>query len=308
MEQQNGRVYILHHNDPDGDCSAAVVAYYEREEKKYDDIRAIAVDYKMSLDDIKALVLPIPHGSKLYIVDFSFKEPVWRFISEQFRAEEVTWIDHHKTAVDTPGFWHCYRGVREDGKHAACKLTYKFLFPHRTIPDIVNVVSDHDTWAYSLMETEVFINGYETFANNPLSNDWVRLLDGDMSLFSSICAGGTSILKYRKNEAVKYLDQNGFITYFEGHKCLACNRAMMNSKLFDAHPLAKKFDIYIPFVFDGLKYTCSLYAYKSSIDVSLIAAKYGGGGHPQASGFVCSVLPFVCTHKLSEYERYTDNV
>jgi len=51
-----------------------------------------------------------------------------------------------------------------------------------------------------------------------------------------------------------------------------------------------EFDICIGFVFDGLRYTVGLYSQK--LDVSEIAKKYGGGGHPGAAGFVCKQLPF----------------
>ena len=50
----------------------------------------------------------------------------------------------------------------------------------------------------------------------------------------------------------------------------------------------------IVFVYNGDKWKVSLYTKKDDIDVSIIAQKYGGGGHKKASGFRCDKLPFGC--------------
>ena len=64
---------------------------------------------------------------------------------------------------------------------------------------------------------------------------------------------------------------------------------MTNSLLFkDIERPSDDFDIMITYVFDGEKYTVSLYTTKKDVNVAVIAKKYGGGGHPQAAGFVCS--------------------
>ena len=81
-----------------------------------------------------------------------------------------------------------------------------------------------------------------------------------------------------------------FWTKFEGYKVIACNIGMVSSQLFDS--IKEDYDIMMPFVYDGKKWTVSLYT-KKDIDVSVIAKKYGGGGHKQASGFQCSILPFM---------------
>ncbi len=54
----------------------------------------------------------------------------------------------------------------------------------------------------------------------------------------------------------------------------------------------KDYDIVFPFYFSGDNYTVSLYT-KKDIDVSIIAKKYGGGGHKKSADFVCKKLPFI---------------
>jgi len=81
----------------------------------------------------------------------------------------------------------------------------------------------------------------------------------------------------------------GFESEFEGAKCFAVNLGRCNSEYFKSIPVGK-YDVLMPFVFDGDQYTVSLYS--PTIDVSEIAKKHGGGGHKGASGFQCKELPF----------------
>jgi nanoRNase/pAp phosphatase (c-di-AMP/oligoRNAs hydrolase) len=93
---------------------------------------------------------------------------------------------------------------------------------------------------------------------------------------------------YRDGWARDYL-KLGFETEFEGAKCFAVNLGHCNSDYFKSLPRGV-YDIFVPFVFDGERYTVSLYS--KTIDVSEIAKKHGGGGHRGAAGFVCAELPF----------------
>jgi nanoRNase/pAp phosphatase (c-di-AMP/oligoRNAs hydrolase) len=50
------------------------------------------------------------------------------------------------------------------------------------------------------------------------------------------------------------------------------------------------YPVCIAYVHDGEKFTVSLYS--TTVDVSKIAKKFGGGGHKGAAGFTCDKLPF----------------
>ena len=63
--------------------------------------------------------------------------------------------------------------------------------------------------------------------------------------------------------------------------------------MFGSEAFGEKFKQYplcLSFVYMGNKWTVGLYS--ETIDVSVIAKKYGGGGHTGAAGFVCDTLPF----------------
>jgi nanoRNase/pAp phosphatase (c-di-AMP/oligoRNAs hydrolase) len=70
-----------------------------------------------------------------------------------------------------------------------------------------------------------------------------------------------------------------------------CALPILSSQIFDT--VKEDYDIMIPFCFDGKQWTVSMYTKNKEIDVSIIAKKYGGGGHKNAAGFQCKELPFI---------------
>lgn len=107
----------------------------------------------------------------------------------------------------------------------------------------------------------------------------------------------------RQGEAIQYnaTQQNesiikaaGFTIEFEGLKFLACNHARYNSHLFTAG-LKPQHDGCFGFAWRDGKWNVSLYHApgKEHHDLSLIASKYGGGGHRGACGFRIEKLPFL---------------
>lgn len=77
-------------------------------------------------------------------------------------------------------------------------------------------------------------------------------------------------------------------------KCIAINKGLTNSKVFDSVWNAEKYDAMLTFCLMSPKrgWTISLYSDKPGIDVSKIAKSRGGGGHKQAAGFQSKALPF----------------
>jgi nanoRNase/pAp phosphatase (c-di-AMP/oligoRNAs hydrolase) len=86
------------------------------------------------------------------------------------------------------------------------------------------------------------------------------------------------------------MDAWAYEVEFEGYKCLALNSSNTIDRL--SNKLTEQHQVGILYIFDGSKYTVSLYTADPEIDVEVIAKKHGGGGHRNASGFITSVLPF----------------
>jgi len=99
--------------------------------------------------------------------------------------------------------------------------------------------------------------------------------------------------KTQENETI--IRNNGFTVQWEGLTLLCCNAGSYNSHLFTAG-IRPEHDGLLGFCLraDG-KWSVSLYGVpgKPDVDLSVIATKYGGGGHRQACGFKCGRLPFL---------------
>ena len=107
--------------------------------------------------------------------------------------------------------------------------------------------------------------------------------------YATVRSGGSikAINAYRTNYYARKLNKYGFETVFEGHRCLAINQKD-NSEIF-----ADKRTMYplcVIFQTDGKRWYYTVYSSDPHIDCSLIAARYGGGGHKGAAGFVTKEL------------------
>ena len=245
-------------------------------------------------------------GEQIYIVDYSISPDEMRELLKI--TTDVTWIDHHKTAIEKyDDFEYDIRGVRYDGI-AGCMLTYCYLH-HMTdrgsgeikpfdismtkdAPLFTKLIADWDVWKFEFGdETRRFITAFNCYDFRPESEEWNRFFecDWDCSRESLLIREGETMIKYRDGWAKSYLERFGFETEFEGLKCFAVNLGNCNSEYFKALPEGK-YDAFMPFAFNGEKWTVSMYS--TTHDISGICKKHGGGGHAKAAGFTCMELPF----------------
>jgi len=284
----------FYHNDADGKCSAFWVKHFLG---SIINIDFISLDYRTSFP-----LNTIEDDEDVYVVDYSVHPAIMERILE--KTQNVTWIDHHKTAIekysDFSNLNHI-RGVRHDGV-AACMLTYCYL-RHMTICGtgeikpfelwmtedatmFTKLIADWDVMTLKYgNRTKQFITAFNAGDFDPDGKDW---LDCPSLPTEKMIEAGKHMIEFRDGWAKDYLSL-GFLTYFQGYKCFALNLGRCNSEYFKSLQLGT-YDIYIAFVFDGVQYSVSMYS--KVVDVSEIAKKYGGGGHTGAAGFVCTNLPF----------------
>lgn len=281
----------FYHNDMDGKCAAFWVVYAAARDK-YNNCQVIPIDYrdKFPLDTIEP-------GEHVYIVDFSIQPDEMRELLKI--TNNVTWIDHHKTAIEKyADFEHEIRGVRYDGI-AGCELTWIYL--HRLtdcgtgpikefdptyrveVPIATRLIGDRDVWQWKFgNETKMFYAGLQLRNTTPYSPVWMEVLCD----IKHVIQDGIIVEEYKKQQREYLIKNYAFEVVFEGYKAIACN-SKDSSELFGE--LIKSYDFVITFIFDGNQYVVSLFSEK--VDVSQIAKKYGGGGHKKAAGFQCKELP-----------------
>lgn len=275
----------FYHADADGRCAAFWVYFSADVTDEYEESHFIEMDYSKPFP-----LYSIRPDEQIYIVDYSIHPDMMRDLLEI--TKDVTWIDHHKTAIDNYtsfNFGQDIRGVRCDGV-SACMLTYCYLH-HTTAeqaPTFTKLIDDWDTWKFNYGDdTRYFVTALNAYDFNPQSCRWITLCSGSRSV-DDLIAEGRSMIAFRDGWASTYM-KYGYETEFDGMKCFAVNIGNANSEYFKTID-ANRYDAFIVFVFNGEQFIVSLYS--KTHDVSLVAKKYGGGGHAQAAGFTCESLPF----------------
>lgn len=276
---------IFHHNDPDGICSAHLIDYYH----PYGPFEA-ADFFPITYGD-RFPIERIQPNEEVWIVDYSL-EPEDLYTLRQHVTENIVWIDHHITAIDRfIAFPFTLDGLRRFDL-AGCMLTWIYLrslyLPSKKItetfiqlkidsaPYYVKLLADWDTWTFQYgEETRAFQAWFRAYDLDPLSLMWAVVANDPKPAIES----GKEMLQFQRGFYDRYVRAHGFDVQFEGHLCHACNIKAGS----DAFEQADEYAIVIPFIWDGTKWTVSLYS--DEVDVSEIAKRYGGGGHAGAAGF-----------------------
>lgn len=273
---------FFHANCTDGAAAAAVI------KRKYEQAKCYPMNHG---DPLRATV----KNKKLFIVDFSFDaERLARFKRE---AQEVHWYDHHKTAL--PAFKKLGWGVL-DLNECGATLTWKQEFPDKPLPKILEYIRDKDLYEWKLphsREISMYLRGVEGITN-PLNPLWNKLLEGiPEPEWNNMIVMGEAALKHQRNTILQGL-KNAFVVKFHGHRGLAVNWSLEASDMGEYIYKDLKYDVAIMFYFTGEVWNFSLRSQK--VDVSELALKYGGGGHPGASGFRRDNLDFLIKMKSEE--------
>jgi oligoribonuclease NrnB/cAMP/cGMP phosphodiesterase (DHH superfamily) len=264
----------LHHNDEDGRASGAIVRY------------ALAREVDLYETDYDGREIPwdsITKAGRVIVVDFSF--PL-EDMQKMATGREFIWIDHHKSALteleDVSRDW---QGVRDISK-AACVLTWNYFFPERPVPRAVTLIGDRDIWRWAEKDTGAFNEGIhvrETRADN--DDLWIPLLEEDPVTMKMILDEGLRLREIRLEEIRKKVERLGFEVGFEGHRTLVINSAGNGD--FGQRGRDLGFEIVYCYE-DQIQrdiLTTSVTLFSRQADVSVIARRYGGGGHTNAAGF-----------------------
>jgi len=270
---------FYHRADLDGHCSGAIIYMY-----LHGDVDMVPWDYGD----------PIPwdliEGRHVYIVDLAFKEH--EMINLECKASHVTWIDHHATAIRMHNVAHL-PGIRSE-RCAACQLTWEFCFPEKTLPLAINYLSLYDAWKWEdradsdpILAYQLGMNTYETLDIQNCIVLWEECFTKEKVVWD-IADIGYPILKYINQTDERILNA-GIRLMFEGYKTLLITGSV-KSWAWRSIPKNEdgsyRYQIGMTLNRNKRGWSYSLRSIDPSIDVSIIAQKYGGGGHPGAAGFL----------------------
>jgi oligoribonuclease NrnB/cAMP/cGMP phosphodiesterase (DHH superfamily) len=125
-------ICFFHSADLDGHCGGAIVKH------KYPNSDLVGINYGHSIpwDSI--------NNRDIIITDYSFSMHNMEKINNI--ANSLTWIDHHKTAIEDYNNSNLdLPGLRRIGI-GACQLTWEYLFPEEEMPYFVKLLSQFDVW------------------------------------------------------------------------------------------------------------------------------------------------------------------
>lgn len=280
--------YLFYHRaDLDGRASGAIAS------RALPDYKAVGIDYGDRFP--WEIITP---KMKVVMVDYSL-EPFAEMVKLHQICGELTWIDHHKSAMDEAKTYSFedIKGLRRIGQ-AACELCWEYFHTGEATPTAINLAGRYDVWDHKDERVLPFQYGMYVENTEPDSALWDQLLSGPDSLVAEglvkeIIRLGGPVEEYIKQNNAAYIKARGFETELEGHKAICCNKGLANSKLFDSVWDPTKYDLMITFIrLPSEQWTVSMYTTKDEVDCGEIAKKHGGGGHQKAAGFQCVDLPF----------------
>ena len=263
----------LHHNDADGRASAAVVRRAFNKQ-----VFAIEMNYGDSIAWDR-----IEPAKRVVVVDFSLPREEMQRLGQD---RELIWIDHHISAIRLLGeATRAWKGL-QDTCEAACVLTWQYFFPDQPVPRALVLIGDRDVWRWAEADTGPFDAGLGQENTHPDNDDlWLPLLADDPKLLQVLIERGRILRAAQLHDIDKRLASYGYVVLFEGQRTLAIN-TRGNGDLGAAiramnYPLAY---CYIDGMQNGHLMTF-VTLFSCEVDVSRIAQKFGGGGHPGAAGF-----------------------
>jgi len=272
----NRPLVIYHANCADG--FSAAWCFWRKYRDKADYVAGV---YQQDPPDVA--------GRDVYLVDFSYKRPV----VEQLLAEanNVTLIDHHKTAIDdlSPLFMtDSWMGAPKqlghftDMNRSGATLAWDYLFPGEDRPLLLGHIEDRDLWRFKLpgtREIQAVVFSYEyTFSL------WDRLMSADQAELLKMTAAGAAIERKHHKDVAELVSVCKRRMAIGGHDVPVAS--LPYTLVSDAAHLMAQGEPFAACYWDTAEgRVFGLRAAEEGLDVSDIAKQYGGGGHAKAAGF-----------------------
>ena len=235
-------------------------------------------------------------GRKLYFVDFCYPQNTMDDFVEA--AASVTVLDHHLGA----------KGVVEsmpeyvfDEKRSGATIAWSYFHPDTSVPTLLTYVEDGDLYLFKLPDSRAVIS--YVYAHRFAFEEWNRL-SGELEdpHTREQLIGKGKIYAEHFAILVEQIANKATLVSFEGFECYLATAADMFASDVGNRLARLLPPLGIIVNFHGDVLNVSLRS-DPSVDVSAIARKYGGNGHPQASAFRLSwgdPLPWTVLEKKDE--------
>lgn len=267
MHEHHKKIAVLYH----GGCPDGFGGAYAAWKKFGDAAEYIPVKHDRQVPDGLT-------GRRIFFIDFSYPQEIMNEIVKI--SLSVTVLDHHlgnKNVVESITD-HIF-----DEKHSGAVIAWNYFHPNIQIPTLLRYVEDGDLYVFKLPDSRAIIS--YMYAQPFRFDEWDALsakLEDVNERFVLIERGKA----YSEHFAilVEQIANKATLVSFEGFECYMATAADMFTSDVGNRLASIKPPLGIIVNLHGDILNVSLRSDKS-VDVSSIARKYGGNGHPQASAF-----------------------
>jgi oligoribonuclease NrnB/cAMP/cGMP phosphodiesterase (DHH superfamily) len=327
MSKMNKVLVVYHANCIDG-IFAAWAAYKYFSFVRQSTVEYLAADYSKTSNDNILTRWQTREYDYLYMLDYSVKLDVLDKLTDAHPAGHITIVDHHKSAfkellgIEEPNPIEKVKGVLSNGtkvhldnSKSGAVLTWEHFLPAAPMPELLNIVQDHDLWRFEYPETKAMsVYLKEHLKQNRDSRNLLWALDKVVKLWTT--STGKELLLDRANEMlrqqqekVQYIvDNRSSLITILGKPCYLASVDKEDKDLVSdvGNILAAKNDTLAIMVSYDEKTNSVIHSLRSTktsgIDCSKIAEGFGGGGHANAAGFIISLDKLLKEGGL-KYER-----
>lgn len=267
---------IYHIADHDGKGSAAIV------KRKFPQIELMGLNHDMEIPYAE-----IEKHDKVVICDIAL--PV-KYMFELNKKIDLTWIDHHVSVINEyeelmkSGEYEPIKGIRKIGT-AALVLTWQYFYPDVELPEGLRLLGLNDIYDLRDRRVRPFEYAIQTYGvNRPTDRIWSQIIDNELDIKQTV-EKGNAILSWVRHRNYRLIRGMGFESEYKGYRCICSNMAQGQSEFFDSLDNIKEYDFMVNFFMNKKnRWNLTFYTYKDNVDVSKIAAEFGGGGHAKAAG------------------------
>jgi hypothetical protein len=227
--------------------------------------------------------LPCPLENKqVYLIDYTYKPELVKKLVED--NVSVTIIDHHITAKPALALVGDFLYAID---HSGSVLAWHYFHPGKKVPMLLRYVEDRDIWNWKVAHAREMLMLIDLVPFNFVA--WSRMAHelADPHLRAMNIKKGVLLLLHYRSLYGKLLSHAELVK-FAGKKVYAVNCPFYFSDDL-GHTLALKTHSFaVLWSESGGMIRVGLRSVEA-VDVSVIAKKYGGGGHKHASGFTFPV-------------------
>lgn len=267
---------VYHIADHDGKGSAAIVR------SVYPEIEFLGLNHDMDIPYEE-----IRKHDKIIVCDIALPLD---FMFELSKTKDFTWIDHHASVINEyneaeskPGFTPI-KGLRRVGTAAMC-LTWEYFYPQTPLPEGIRLLGLNDIFDLRDDRVRPFEYAVQSLGvNRPFDPIWEDIIQERLNIADTV-EKGRAILSWIKVRNIRLSKSMAFESSYMGYRCICANMPQGYSEFFDSISDIEEYDFMCNFFMNKKNtWNLSFYTRKEGVDVSKIAASFGGGGHVRAAG------------------------